>query len=279
MDSSGLHRTILGVCSWSLNPASPAELAASVRAAGLNACQLALVPLIEDPGPWGSAVHILRDSGVTVLSGMLATIGEDYSTLESIRETGGLVQDRLWRQNADRAQRVAAAAADNGILLVTLHAGFLPHDRADSRRSILLDRLRTVGEIFGRHDIDLAFETGQETAETLLDVLDDLGSPTVGVNFDPANMILYGMGEPVDALRRLAPHVRQIHIKDALPTHTPGTWGSEVAVGTGAVDWAAFFAAVRSMDRQVDLVIEREAGSCRLKDIQSAADLIRTYLS
>ncbi|HIA27537.1 MAG TPA: hypothetical protein EYN79_05370, partial [Planctomycetes bacterium] len=87
--------------------------------------------------------------------------------------------------------------------------------------------------------VKLALETGQESAATLEGALEALGRSDVGVNFDPANMILYGMGNPVEALVRLAPRVAQIHIKDALASEVAGEWGSEVVVGTGEVDWQA----------------------------------------
>ena len=113
------------------------------------------------------------------------------------------------------------------------------------------------------------------SAKGEIEFLAKLAHPNVGVNFDPANMILYGMGDPVAALRRLAKHVVQIHIKDALPTKTPGTWGSEVTAGTGAVDWPAFFSAVRALPKTVDLVVEREAGAAREGDAAVAAQLVR----
>ena len=87
-------------------------------------------------------------------------------------------------------------------------------------------------------------------------------------------MILYGMGDPIDGLRLLADRTVQIHVKDALPAEVPGTWGSEVPVGSGAVDWSAFFDVVEAMDRPVDLVIEREAGDARVADIITARKLI-----
>jgi L-ribulose-5-phosphate 3-epimerase len=95
------------------------------------------------------------------------------------------------------------------------------------------------------------------------------------VNFDPANMILYGMGDPVDAVRTLAPRIAQVHVKDALPTRVPGTWGSEVRVGSGAVDWTAFVAALATIPATVRLAVEREAGSDRVGDIRAALDLLR----
>jgi sugar phosphate isomerase/epimerase len=83
-------------------------------------------------------------------------------------------------------------------------------------------------------------------------------------------MILYGMGDPVEAIRSLAPHVMQVHIKDALPAATPGEWGSEVPVGEGAVDWDGFFDALAECTPDAPLMIEREAGENRVGDIESA---------
>jgi sugar phosphate isomerase/epimerase len=97
------------------------------------------------------------------------------------------------------------------------------------------------------------------------------------VNFDPANMILYGMGDPVAAVRVLAPWIRQVHIKDALPAGRAGEWGQEVQAGTGAVDWPAFIGALRDLGRPLDLVIEREAGAARSGDVRVALDRLRTW--
>jgi sugar phosphate isomerase/epimerase len=91
-------------------------------------------------------------------------------------------------------------------------------------------------------------------------------------------MILYGMGEPVDALRRLAARVRQIHIKDADPAVNPGEWGTEVPAGTGRVNWPEFFRLAGSACPGVDLVIEREAGEDRVADIRTARALIERHM-
>ena len=92
-------------------------------------------------------------------------------------------------------------------------------------------------------------------------------------------MILYDKGDPVLALDQLAPHVFQVHIKDATKTKQPGTWGAEVPAGTGEVDWSAFFACLRRHNLDVDLMIEREAGEERLKDILTARKLVEGELS
>jgi sugar phosphate isomerase/epimerase len=98
------------------------------------------------------------------------------------------------------------------------------------------------------------------------------------VNFDPGNLILYGSGDPVAALRALTPRVLQVHIKDALPAIEEGSWGTEVPVGEGAVDWAAVLGALRGCPQVTTLVIERESGSDRLGDITRARAFLETVL-
>jgi sugar phosphate isomerase/epimerase len=109
-------------------------------------------------------------------------------------------------------------------------------------------------------------------------LLRKLSRPNLGVNFDPANMILYDKGDPIEAVRVLGPLIRQVHIKDARRTKTPGTWGEEVAAGDGEVDWPAFFATLKALKYNGDFVIEREAGNQRVADIQQASQLAQKFL-
>ncbi|MDG2021377.1 MAG: sugar phosphate isomerase/epimerase [Phycisphaerales bacterium] len=257
----------LGVCSWSLRPVDAAGLVASLGRLGLPKVQLALGPIIESPDAFGDVLPRLSDAGISLASGMLEAVGEDYSTLETIKSTGGVRPDEHWPATRDRAERVAELAGTHGIELVTLHAGFIPHDANDPARGVVLDRLRTLADIFAERDVRVGLETGQESAATLLDALHALDHPSVGVNFDPANMILYGMGDPVEAIRMLAGKVVQVHAKDAIQTSEPGTWGAEVPLGSGQVDWSAFITEVESIGRPIDVVIEREAGEDREADI------------
>lgn len=266
----------LAVCSWSLQPESPRDLAAKLDGCGVPAVQLALDPLRTGEWDESESVRTLQDAGVGIVSGMMAMAGEDYSTLDSIRRTGGVAPDEHWETNLRAASCNAALAQRLGVGLVTFHAGFLPHRRGDALRTKLLDRLRRVTAEFAERGVRVGFETGQESAETLLDVLDELSlGNAVGVNFDPANMILYGMGDPIESLHSLLPHIVQLHIKDALPTDTPGQWGSEVPAGAGAVDWARFFEIANGSEHPLDCCIEREAGGSRTDDIRRAAELVR----
>jgi L-ribulose-5-phosphate 3-epimerase len=267
----------IAVCSWSLQPADTADLIARLDSTGIHAVSLALSPLIEQPKNWADAVLRLRDAGIDVISGMMATQGEDYSTLQRIAETGGLRPSATWPANLEHAKAVAALAAAHEIELVTFHAGFLPEETSDPERAVLLDRLGQVADVFAASGLRIALETGQESAATLSALLAELNRPNIGVNFDPANMILYAMGDPAQAIMHLKPFVLQIHIKDALATKIPGTWGEEVPVGQGQVQWAALLEVVRSITPAIDLVIEREAGDHRVADIITARDLLASY--
>ena len=264
----------IGACSWSLQPSTPDQLIEALTDLRVECVQLALDPLRRADWDGASLVHRLRRAGIAIASGMMATAGEDYSTLESIRETGGVRPDGHWEANRAAAADHAAFCAAHGIELVTMHAGFLPESSRDPLYRVMLDRLSALADLFGEAGVDLAFETGQETAETLLSVLAALDRSNVGVNFDPANMILYGMGDPVAAFQTLLPHVRQVHVKDACPPTTPGAWGMEVPVGDGAVDWESFFALVHDAPRALDLLVEREAGDQRRADIATAIRVI-----
>ena len=266
----------LAVCSWSLQPESPPQLIEQLRAIGLPRVQLALDPLRDNPPVWGATAELLRVAGMSIVSGMFGTVGEDYSTLETIRRTGGLVPDDTWEENWENAQATAELAARLSLKLVTFHAGFLPHEESDPEFEKLQHRIRLVADLFAARGIDLAFETGQETADTLKIFLEKLGRANVGVNFDPANMLLYDRGNPIDAIRTLAPWVKQCHLKDANRTRTPGAWGEEVVLGTGQVDWPQFFAVLREMRFAGWCCIEREAGTQRAADIVAAKELVES---
>jgi sugar phosphate isomerase/epimerase len=260
----------LGVCSWSLQAQTPAELIERIKACGVSLVSLHLDPLRTEPNVWGSAIDDLRAANIRIGSGMWACAGEDYSTLESIQRTGGIRPDETWAENERAIQENARIARDNGIDIITFHAGFLPHETDDPVRRAMIERLRFVADLLAKHRIEIGLETGQETAATLLDVLAEVDRPNLGVNFDPANMLLYGMGDPIDALRKLRPHLRQVHIKDATRSQTPGEWGAEVLVGTGEVDWEAFISVLEQTEYAGDLMIEREAGESRVEDVAEA---------
>ena len=268
----------IGVCSWSLEPPDAGTLAELARTTGVSAVQLALDPIRLGMMGVEEVRRSLKNARLVLASGMMAMEGEDYSSLRSIRETGGVAPDATWADNRSAARELSRIAKELGIGLVSFHPGFLPEDPREARWDVVIGRLRELAGIFGERGAQVALETGQESHATLARALEALSREQVGVNFDPGNLILYGNGDPVAALGALAPRVIQVHIKDALPAREEGSWGTEVPVGEGAVDWAAVLGALRGCPQVTTLVIERESGSRRVEDVTRAREFLETVL-
>lgn len=268
----------IGVCSWSLQAKNAKDLAEKVNALGIKRVQLGLTPHRDDPGAWQGAQEILGEAGIDIVSGMFSTIGEDYTTPETIRKTGGVVPDEHWEENWELAKDAAALAKSMGLKIVTAHAGFLPHDPADPTFDKLCMRIVELAELFAQHGSVFLLETGQETAGTLLAFLAEVekrGARNVGVNYDPANLILYDMDDPIEALPKLVTHVGQVHVKDGKRPAQKGQWGEEVVVGTGEVDWQAFVRILADADFSGSYIFEREAGDDRVGDIRLGITALR----
>lgn len=269
-------RERLGVCSWSYRLPLD-EVAREMKKIGLRRIHLALQPFLEGESRHGAAegakaldrVKERLASGEWVLSAaMIGFPQEDYSTLGTIRKTGGVVPDSAWEGNMKIVKAGAKLAAELKAPLLTLHAGFLDESDPVALKKYS-DRVKFIVDACGEAGVGVAFETGQETAEDLAKFLEK--TPGVGVNFDPANMILYGKGDPVAAVARLAPWIRHVHVKDAKKSAKPGEWGAETPWGDGEVNPPAFLAALDKAGYAGAFAIEREGGDSRVNDISLAA--------
>lgn len=271
----------LGVCSWSLQVGSIAELKRFLSQLGVNVVQVAC----GDPhhASWDEGdrlPEVARASGITFTGAMLGFPGEDYTTPQTIKETGG------FGNPADRPERLARLrwaldrTAALGLSDLMLHAGFLP-ELNDPGRSAMLDTLAQAAELARAKNITLAFETGQETADLLRRTLDDLKCANLKVNFDPANMLLYDMGDPIRAVEILGPAIRSVHVKDARRPTTPGQWGEEVPLGEGEVNIRKFVQTLKAVGYRGPLVVEREVGdqAGRLRDVAHGLQYLRECLA
>ena len=268
----------LGVCSWSFRMPLD-QVAAEMRKLNLHRIHLALQPFLEGDARHGAAEGVAARqkveerlaSGEWKLSAtMLSFSYEDYSTLETIRKTGGIVPDAHWEANKKLIRAAAKLTAELKAPYLTLHAGFLDETNPKALKTYT-ERVQFIADACGEVGVKLLLESGQETAKDLVKFLGSVKD--VGVNFDPANMILYGKGDPVAAIPLLAPWIEHIHVKDAKFTKTPGTWGEEVVWGDGEVNPPAFFAALRKCGYAGAFAIEREVGdsAARAADIAVAA--------
>ena len=266
----------IGVCSWSLHPSGMSELVRLVRKLDLQHVQLATANLLAlDDAARAGEIRVLRESGLKITSGMIGFPGEDYSNIANIKQTGGYVPDEQWEPRKALTARAATLCKELGLSKLTTHVGFVPIS-SDERYNVMLDRVCAIAAVLAEHGLDLLMETGQEAASELLQFLNDLRCRNVFVNFDPANMILYGAGDPVEAVQILGRHIQHVHVKDAIASDQRGvTWGKEVPFGSGEVPVDDFFAALKSVGYSGPLVIEREAGNERVEDVKFAIETIR----
>lgn len=266
----------IAVCSWSLAPKGSADLVDRVKKLGLEHIQLALGNLVAlEPDARQRELDVLRNSGIKFTGGMMGFKGEDYSTIAAIKKTGGFVSAAEAPQRRQLMRSAAGLARELGMTLLTSHIGFVPPS-SDENYPAMIRRITDIAGDLDEQGITLTMETGQETAPELLQFLNDLHCRNVQVNFDPANMILYGAGDPIEAIGILGRHIAHVHVKDATLSASPGSaWGSEVPFGTGQVPPQEFLDALHAAGYTGPLAIEREAGESRMQDIAFAIETLK----
>jgi sugar phosphate isomerase/epimerase len=271
----------IGVCSWSLQVTSVPELKGFMDKLGLSVVQIAC----GDPhhASWNEGDKMpeaAKKAGFTMTGTMLGFPGEDYTTPKHIEKTGGFGNPATRPERLERFKWALDRTLALGLKDIMLHAGFLPEPGAPDRKPFL-DTLAKVSQLAKEKGITVAFETGQESADLLRRTLDDLKCPNLKINFDPANMILYDMGDPIRAVEILGPDIRSVHVKDANRTKVKGTWGDEVPVGQGQVNIKKFVQTLKKVGYRGPLCIEREVGDQqqRYNDIAHGIKVLKDCLA
>ncbi len=203
--------------------------------------------------------------------------GESYASIPVVRDTVGLVPPAQRAERVQQAREIAEVASWLGAPGIGIHVGFIPEDWDSDDFADVVAVLGDLADFCADHDLCVNLETGQETADTLLHVLQTVDRENLGVNFDPANMILYGSGEPIEALYKVGKYVRSCHCKDAVWSSEPGSeWGEEVPLGHGDVDIERFVAVLNEFGYTGPLTIEREvSGDRQIEDIKAGIQLLR----
>lgn len=228
--------------------------------------------LIQD---WKKA---LEQAQFTVYTVFAAFEGESYADIPTVQRTVGFIPEVTREVRERRMMEVSDFAAQLGVAGIATHVGFVPEDTSHPDYLAVREMVRRVCDHAVSHQQTFALETGQERAETLLDFLLDVNRRNLGINFDPANMILYGTGDPIESLAIVGQHVVSVHCKDGdwPPAGVPGALGSERALGKGSVDLRAFLAGLKKIGYKGPLTIEREAHNQeeRLRDLQEGKGLL-----
>lgn len=189
--------------------------------------------------------------------------------------TIGFVPPEYREMRVEALLRAAEFARAIGVPSITTHAGFIPENPRDPLYAGTIDALVRIAEHCKELGLDFCFETGQETPITLRRAMTDIGAGNLGVNLDPANLLMYGKANPVDALDILGPHVRGVHAKDGEYPTEPNSLGGEKPLGEGRVGFDRLIPKLKSFGYAGALTIEREiSGDQQIRDIRRAIELL-----
>ncbi len=201
----------------------------------------------------------LKEFGITLTAVFGGFDGESYADIPTVVRTVGLVPSETRAARTAEMKEISDFAKLLGCPVVALHLGFVPHDTKSPLYKEVIDITRDVCDHCRLNGQSLHLETGQETADDLLQFIGDVQRDNLFVNFDPANMILYGAGEPIAALKKVGKYVRSIHCKDGTWAKHPGKeWGCEVPLGQGDVGFYNYLKTLNEIGYTGPLTIERE---------------------
>src|SRR5437867_2512842 len=193
--------------------------------------------------------------------------------------TIGLVPRETRAARIAHIKKASDFAKQCGIPAVQTHCGFIPENPNDPVYKETVTAMREVGAYCKHNGQDFRYETGQETPITLVRAIRDVGLDNQGVNFDLANLILYGKANPVDAIETLAPYVQGIHAKDGLFPTNAHQLGEEVPIGKGKVDFPLIIARLKQLQYGGAVTIEREiSGPRQIEDVRAAKEYLEALI-
>lgn len=217
----------------------------------------------------------LKSSGVRLAALWTGYSGTVIWDLIDGPDTMGLIPEYTRKRRIADLKAGADFAAMVGAPAIITHCGFIPETPKCHLYMEVLDALGEIAEYCQKLGLEFWFETGQETPVTLLRTIEDIGLPNLGINLDTANIILYGKGNPVDALDVFGKYVRNLHIKDGVYPQDGHKLGHETPIGQGKVDFEKVITKLHELGFTGELVVEREiTGEQQAKDIMAALDYI-----
>jgi L-ribulose-5-phosphate 3-epimerase len=275
---SNLNPLEVGMMFWVERDTLPEIIDMGVRCGQLGvAGDVALTP--EYAARWKAD---LTDSSFTIVTCFAAYNGEDYADIPTVERTVGFIPPATRTERLQRTLELSDFAAALGVPSIACHVGFVPEDKTNPDYIAVLDMVRRVCDYAASHGQTFALETGQEPAHVLLEFFKDVDRPNLKINFDPANLILYGSGDPHEAIRLLAPYVVSVHAKDGdwPPKDNKNALGTERKLGEGSVNIPQFIKTLREVGYTGQLFIEREALDPveRIQDMRSETPYLKALI-
>jgi sugar phosphate isomerase/epimerase len=258
----------------------PEETFAAVREMGLASCQLGCWRPLNVSRELVEANRAAAEAaGVTITAFWCGYRGPAAWNYIDGPSTIGLVPAEYRAMRVEDLTRGAEITAWLGIQDMATHVGFLPMNPKDPDYLGAVDAIRDIAAYAGERGVYFNFETGQETPTVLLRCIQDVGLPNLGVNLDPANLLLYGNANPVDALDIFGQYVRGVHAKDGDYPTDGHHLGEEKALGDGRVNFPLLVAKLKACGYAGALTIEREiSGPQQIEDIKRAIAVLTPLL-
>jgi L-ribulose-5-phosphate 3-epimerase len=255
----------------------PGAAIAKVRDLGLVSCQV----FVSDFDPQDAAPlrRALDQNKIEATSLVVGGPGREVWDFYDGPLTIGLVPRDTRAARIAHLKKTSDFAKQCGIPAVQTHCGFIPENPNDPLYKEVVTAMREVAEYCKRNGQNFRYETGQETPITLVRAIRDVGLDNQGVNFDLANLILYGKANPVDAIETLAPYVQGIHAKDGLFPTNAHQLGEEVPIGKGKVDFPLIIARLKQLQYGGAVTIEREiSGPRQIEDVRAAKEYLEALI-
>ncbi len=247
----------------------PDSAMAKIHDLGLPTCQV-FVEEIE-PELAGRLRRALDKHEIEASSLVVGGPGKEVWDFYQGPLTIGLVPRETRDARIAHIKRASDFAKQCGIDAIQTHCGFIPENPNDTVYKETVTAMREVAGYCKRNGQNFRYETGQETPITLVRAMQDVGLDNQGVNFDLANLILYGKANPVDAIELLGPYVQGIHAKDGLWPTNPSELGQEVSIGKGKVDFPRIIRRLKELNYRGAVTIEREiSGPQQVEDVRAA---------
>ncbi len=263
----------IGLVVWIGEGQSVDNAIRGVHELGLTTCQIGFERLTPDVA--APVKQALAKYGVEATAFSEHGPGERIFDFYQGPETIGIVPPATRQARIHNLKLAADIAAQCGIPAVHTHCGFIPENPNDALYPQAVAAVKEVAEHCRQRGRIFLCEMGEETPTTLLRLIQDVGLDNVFVNFDVANLILYGKGNPVDAMDVLGHRVRGIHAKDGLfPTGTRNL-GKVVPFGNGDVNFPAVMKRLKQVNYTGSLTIETEGEQSQQEILQSKAFLQR----
>ena len=221
-----------------------------------------------------------KEKKIEITSLICGFEGESYRDIPTIKRTVGLVNPAMRGKRVLKVFSYSDIAAELGVEVILAHIGFIPEDRNDINYKGLVLALQKIADYCKENNQFFTLETGQERALVLSKFIEDVNRLNLGVNFDPANMLLYDADDPINALDALGKYVIGVHCKDGKRPEKIGELGKEYPLKEGDVGIEKFIDKLKKIGYTGPLTIEREiSGEKQMRDILQAKKLLKKLVN